>query len=299
MEQEHKQIVMNKKGQILSLIGGNYYTKVADKVLKCRARGLFRHQDIKPVVGDYVMVDVLEHGEGYLLEVLERKNHLIRPAIANIDQALIITSYQEPEYSFNLINKFLAIIEFYQIKPVIVVTKADLANSIEEITEAFADYHNYDLVITSVISKQGLSELKNLLKDKVSVLVGQSGAGKSSVLNMLDQSLEIETNAISKALNRGKHTTRHVEIYETAYGMIADSPGFSSLSLEMLGVEDLAISYHDFKEAAPYCKFANCLHQQEPGCHVKELVVANEIPKSRYDDYLLFLEEIKQRKVRY
>ncbi|MDH6603901.1 ribosome biogenesis GTPase [Bacilli bacterium PM5-9] len=292
---------MIKKGHILSLIGGNYYTKVEDKVLKCRARGLFRHKDVKPVVGDYVMVEILDHDEGYLIEVLERKNHLIRPSIANIDQALIITSYHEPDYSFNLINKFLAIIEFYNIKPIIIVTKADLASSQDEIRDAFNDYYlsNYPVIITSIETQIGLDEIKTLLKDKVSVLVGQSGAGKSSLLNMVDSQFNIETNSISKALNRGKHTTRHVEIFETEFGMIADSPGFSSLSLDMLEASDLALSYHDFKKAAQYCKFANCLHQHEPGCHVKELVEDNKIPQSRYDDYLIFLEEIKQRKVRY
>lgn len=290
-----------KQGRILKLTGGNYYTKVAGKILKCRARGLFRYQSIKPVVGDYVNVEILDYDEGYIIEVLERSNQLERPAIANIDQALIITSYKEPDYAFNLINKFLAIIEYYNIKPIIVVTKSDLASSITEVKEAFNDYYisGYEVMITSIETKEGLSEIKDTLKDKLSVLVGQSGAGKSSLLNMVDSQFNIATNQISKALGRGKHTTRHVEIFETNFGQVADSPGFSSLDLEMLSAENLAHSYHDFKDAAPYCKFSNCLHDKEPNCRVKELVALGEIPQSRYDDYLIFLNEIRQRKVRY
>lgn len=290
-----------KKGKILSLQAGNYFTLVDNSILKCKARGLFRHQKVKLYVGDYVMVDVQDYNEGYIVEVLERFNYLIRPSIANVDQALLITSYKEPNYSFNLINKFLAILEFFEIKPIIVVTKIDLANSIETIKDDFKDYYqsNYDIVLTSATNKEGIDKIKALLKDKVSVLIGQSGAGKSSLLNEIDSKLNITTNAISKVLNRGKHTTTHVEIYQTEYGMIADSPGFSSLSLDQLMPIDLANSYHDFKDASKYCKFNDCLHENEIKCEVKRLVNDNVIPKSRYNDYLLFLEEIKNRKVRY
>ncbi|MEG0569063.1 MAG: ribosome small subunit-dependent GTPase A [Erysipelotrichales bacterium] len=285
----------------MRLTGGNYYTKVEDKLIKCRARGLFRHQDIKPVVGDFVKVEMLAYDEGYIIEVLERKNLLVRPSIANIDQALIITSYQEPTYSFNLINKFLAIIEHFEIKPIIIVTKVDLASSIDEVKEAFKDYtnSNYEVYYSSIETEYGKEEISELFKDKVSVLVGQSGAGKSSLLNMIDSQFMIKTNEISKALGRGKHTTRHVEIFESASGMIADSPGFSSISLDLLDAIDLAHSYHDFKEGSKNCKFNNCLHEHEPGCYIKEMVANNEIAQSRYDDYLTFLQEIKERKVKY
>lgn len=290
-----------RKGKILKLTGGNYYTKVDGIILKAKARGLFRHQDIKPVVGDNVMVEVLAHNEGYIIDVLERKNSLIRPAIANIDQAIIITSYKEPNYSFNLINKFLAIIESLNIKPIIVVTKADLATDYKQVKTAFDDYYTsgYEVIITSIHQEYGLAELKELLKDKLSVFVGQSGAGKTSLLNKLDPEFNLETQAISKALNRGKHTTRHVEIYETKVGLIADSPGFSSLSLDMLDATTLATSFHDFHTASQFCKFNNCLHHHEPGCEVKKLVEDGIIPKSRYEDYLLFLKEIQERKVKY
>lgn len=288
-------------GLILKLTGGNYYVKVNDELLKCRARGLFRHQEIKPVVGDHVKVEVLAHNEGYIVEIYERNNELIRPAIANIDQALIIMSYLEPQLSYNLIDKFLAIIEFHNIKPVIIITKADLASSPDEVINSVQDYidSGYEVLITSTKDQASVDKVKAIFKDKISVFVGQSGAGKSSLLNAIDINLNIDTNEISKALNRGKHTTRHVEIFETKYGMIADSPGFSSLSLDDLEPIDLAHSYHDFKEASPYCQFSNCLHENEPNCRVKELVVQHSIPKKRYENYLLFLKEIKERKVRY
>ena len=290
-----------KSGKIISLIGGNYYTKVENKIIKARARGLFRHQDIKPVVGDEVKIEILDHDEGYILQILERKNLLARPAIANIDQALILSSFMQPEYSYNLLDKFLAIIEFYNIEPIIVVSKIDLADSIEQVKQAYIDYEKsgYQVVYTSIYNDQSTNLLKDLLKDKVNVLVGQSGSGKSSLLNSIDKDFNIKTNEISKALGRGKHTTRHVEIYETNIGYIADSPGFSSLNLDMLDANQLAISYHDFYQASKQCKFSNCLHFHEPSCHVKYLVQQKEIPQSRYDNYLLFLDEIKQRKVKY
>lgn len=290
------------KGLIIKLTGGNYYVKIIDDIIiKCRARGLFRYQDIKPVVGDFVMIELLDYDEGYIIEVLSRKNHMIRPAIANIDQALIVTSYKEPNYAFNLINKFLAIIEFYNIKPIIIVTKCDLEIDHSSIVESFKDYwsYGYDVYYTSINDLESINNVKVVFDNKLSILVGQSGSGKSSLLNLLDDSFAIKTNQISKALNRGKHTTRHVEIYDTKFGAIADSPGFSSLNLDMLDVDNLSKSYHDFRDASQYCKFSNCLHQHEPNCQVKELVQNNNIPESRYLDYLIFLEEIKQRKVRY
>lgn len=292
---------MEKEGIIVKLTGGNYYVLVGDKVLKCRARGKFRHLNIKPVVGDHVIVEELEHDTGYILDVKERKNHLIRPAIANIDQAFIVTSYKEPSFSTNLIDKFLAIIEFYEIKPIIIVTKIDLASNLEEVETAFKDYldSDYQVIFTSAETKFNIEQVQDIMKESISVLVGQSGAGKSSLLNEIDPQFNIETNAISKALGRGKHTTRHVEIFATKYGWIADSPGFSSLDLDMLNAIDLAHSYHDFKDASLYCKFNNCLHHNEPGCEVKHRVEEKIIPQQRYHNYLLFLSEIQDRKEKY
>lgn len=290
-----------REGIILKLTGGNYYLEIDNKRIKARSRGLFRHQNIKPVVGDHVLVDLQNYDEGYILEVKERKNSLVRPPVANIDQALIVMSFKEPDYSYVLLDKLLAIIEFSKIRPIIIVTKADLANNPNEVDQAFEIYTQaeYDVIKTSIETKENIEQVKALFKDKVSVLVGQSGAGKSSLLNMIVPDLNIETNEISKALNRGKHTTRHNEIYLTEFGMILDSPGFSSLELDIMNVEDLAIAYHDFEKASHHCKFRNCLHEKEPNCEVKRLVETKEIGLTRYENYLQFLQEIKDRKVRY
>lgn len=290
-----------KEGIILKLTGGNYYVEINDKVIKTRSRGLFRHQNIKPVVGDNVLVELLNYDEGYILEVKERKNILTRPPVANIDQALIVMSFKEPDYSYVLLDKLLAIIEFLNIKPIIIVSKTDLATHKEDVSNAFESYvkSGYSLIQTNNVNNENLDEIKSLFKDKISVLIGQSGAGKSSLLNMICPELNIETNKISMALNRGKHTTRHNEIYVTEYGMILDSPGFSSLDLDIMNMEDLAKSYHDFRQASKKCKFRNCYHENEPECYVKQLVEENKIGLSRYENYLSFLDEIKQRKVRY
>ncbi len=290
-----------KEGIILKLTGGNYYLEIDGKRIKARSRGLFRHQNIKPVVGDCVLVELQNYDEGYIIEVKERKNFLVRPPVANIDQALIVMSYKEPDYSYVLLDKLLAIIEHSRIKPIIIVSKTDLAKSKEEVNQAFEIYTKagYKVISTNIESKENLELIKAIFKDKISVLIGQSGAGKSSLLNMIDPILNIETNEISKVLNRGKHTTRHNEIYQTKYGMILDSPGFSSLELDIMNAEDLAVAYHDFAKASKYCKFRNCLHENEPQCQVKKLVESEEIGLSRYQNYLSFLNEIKERKVRY
>lgn len=290
-----------KEGKILSLRAGTYLVQAGADVYRCKARGLFRHQNISPVVGDDVKIELQAYHEGYILAVLKRKNYLNRPRIANIDLGLIITSFAEPKYSYYLIDKFLAIFEHLKIEPIICVTKTDLASAQQEFKAAFVGYQNdgYKVVYTNVEDVTSYQDLKTLLKTKVSVLVGQSGAGKSSLLNAIDPELELSTNEISTALNRGKHTTRHVEIYETALGLIADSPGFSSLDLDMMNASELAVSYHDFAKASQECKFKNCLHINEPQCKVKELVAANKISPSRYENYLLFQDEIKNRKVKY
>lgn len=290
-----------KEGIILKLTGGNYYLNIDDKTIKARGRGLFRHQNIKPVVGDHVLVELLDYDEGYILEVKDRKNLLSRPPVANIDQALIVMSFKEPDYSYLLLDKLLAIVEFLDIEPIIIISKTDLSNNKEEVDKAFKSYleSGYQVIQTNMSSLENIDKIKSLFKNKVSVLIGQSGAGKSSILNMICPELNVETNQISKALNRGKHTTRHNEIYVTTYGMILDSPGFSSIDLDIMSIDDLSKSYQDFRKASKLCKFRNCYHVNEPGCHVKKLVSENKIGLTRYENYLIFLDEIKNRKVRY
>ena len=251
---------------------------------QCRARGKFRKQDIKPVVGDFVEFQKGNHDDGYLLKILERKNVLRRPPIANIDQALLVFSRKEPDFSTVLLDKFLLLIEHYHIKPIIVISKMDIEGD-DSIYQYIQEYRNagYTVIETSSKQNKGINEIKEIFKDQVTVITGQSGVGKSTLLNALDISLNLETNQISKALGRGKHTTRHVELMNLYDGYVADTPGFSSLELEMEPTE-AARAYHDFDEYATACKFRGCLHDSEPHCAVKEAVDEGKISKEKIEN---------------
>ena len=236
------------------------------------------------------------HNDGYLLKILERKNVLKRPPVANVDQALLVFSRKEPDFSTTLLDKFLLLIEYYDIEPIIVISKMDLESD-DHIHQYIDEYRNagYKVIETSSKQGKGIEEIKDIFKDKVTVITGQSGVGKSSLLNALDISLNLETNQISKALGRGKHTTRHVELLKMYDGYVGDTPGFSSLELEMEPTE-AARAYHDFDELAYDCKFRGCLHDSEPHCAVKEAVEQGKISKERYEHYLIMLKELKEKK---
>lgn len=269
-------------------------------VYECRARGKFRNLDIKPLVGDHVTFQIENVTKGYVLTIEERKNSFIRPPICNIDQALIVVSAKEPNFSPVLLDKFLALFENKSIKPIILVTKCDLLEDDDQIHELINSYikDGYELYLLSSKEKIGLEAIEQIFKNKTSVITGQSGVGKSSLLNALNTELQLNTNEISHALGRGKHTTRHVELVSIFDGLVADTPGFSSLELEMDRYE-LATSFHDFKQLATQCKFRGCLHESEPHCKVKEAVENGTLSKLRYENYLQFLKEIKERKERY
>lgn len=285
-----------EKGRIIKALAGFYYIDDGKTVHQCRARGKFRKQDIKPVVGDFVEFQKGNHGDGYLMKILERKNVLKRPPIANIDQALLVFSRKEPDFSSVLLDKFLLLIEHHDITPVIIISKMDIQGD-DHIMDYIHDYRNagYQVIESSVRNNQGIEEIKVLFKDKVTVITGQSGVGKSSLLNALDINLQLETSEISQALGRGRHTTRHVELMNLYDGYVADTPGFSSLELEMDPVE-AAVAYHDFATLSYQCKFKGCLHDSEPNCAVKHAVEENKIAKERYEHYLSMLHEIKKRK---
>lgn len=281
------------QGRIIKSLAGFYYVESQNVLYTCKARGKFRKENMKPVVGDLCDFEIDDNQEGYIKKIAKRKNYLTRPPISNIDQALLVFSITHPDFDSLLLDRFLANVEHKDVKPIIVITKIDLDSSrMEKIKQ---DYHDYHIIFVSSKEHIGIDEVKANLKDKVTVVTGQSGVGKSSLLNALDIQLHIETNEISDALGRGKHTTRHVELIKMHGGYVADTPGFSSLELEM-EPRELAVSYHDFRRLSESCKFRGCLHDSEPYCAVKQAVEDGEITKDRYLHYLSFLKEVKEIK---
>ncbi len=291
------------EGQIRKAISGFYYVEQDGKLIQCKSRGVFRNRGIHPLVGDFVTYVPDGDNDAMITVVHERSNELVRPPISNVDQALLVFSIVEPAFSAHLLDRFLVVVESYGVKPVICLTKKDLADDkqLAEAVEAAAYYEKigYD-VITTFISDETLSDtLKPYLEGKTTVLAGQSGVGKSTLLNTVLPTLELKTGKISVALGRGKHTTRHVELLELAEGLVADTPGFSSLDFDHIEREELPRYFVDMDEVSSQCKYRGCLHLKEPKCAVKEQVETGEIPRHRYKNYLQFMQEITDRKPRY
>ncbi|MCK6203843.1 ribosome small subunit-dependent GTPase A [Bacillus infantis] len=291
------------EGKIIKALSGFYYVLSGERTVQCRGRGVFRKNKITPLVGDNVVYQADNDSEGYILEVKERKNELIRPPIANVDQAILVFSAIEPDFSTALLDRFLVLVEFNHIQPVICISKMDLVNEEErmKIEDYAASYRDagYDVLLTSSENGIGIDELLPFLERGISVFAGQSGVGKSSLLNALRPELELKTDIISSHLGRGKHTTRHVELVEIGQGFVADTPGFSSLEFTDIEAEELNFCFPDIREKSKACKFRACLHISEPKCAVKAAVDNGEIPQYRYEHYKDFLQEIKDRKPRY
>lgn len=275
------------KGLIVKNISNDYLVKTNNGTYLCKPRGKFRNDKIIPVVGDQVIIDI---DNKYILEILDRKNKLIRPSVANIDQALIVTSVKDPNFSTNLLDKLLLVVSYNNIEPIICLTKLDLLTDEErkKINE-YIDY--YTKVGYQVVTNESKKNFKDIFKNKLTVITGQSGAGKSSLLNMLDKNLELKTNEISKALGRGKHTTRHTELLHIENGWVADTPGFSALSLDELSPSEIRDQFVEFNTYRDLCKYKDCMHHKEDHCMIKEKVSDGTILKSRYENYLKFIEK--------
>lgn len=274
------------KGKIVKLISNDYTVKTLDEEFVCKARGKFRNMGLSPIVGDEVIFD---ENNKYILEVLPRNNELTRPTVANVDIAVIITSLKKPDFSSNLLDKFLVICEYNKIKPVIVFTKADLLdeNEFEDIKFVI---NYYKKIGYEVYMNDDISKVKKIFKGNVCVFTGQSGAGKSTLLNKINPNLNLKTGEISLALNRGKHTTRHTELHELCGGLVADTPGFSALEFTGMSKEDIRDNFVEFNLYRDECQFRDCFHIQEKKCKVKEKVLDGTILKSRYDNYINFLK---------
>lgn len=291
------------EGKIIKALSGFYYVLGEEGIIQCRGRGVFRKNKITPLVGDEVVYQAENENEGYIMEVKERKNELVRPPIANVDQAILVFSAVEPEFSTMLLDRFLVLIEYNHIRPLICITKLDLAEAEKQMLEKYASEYRdagYEVLFTSSETSQGIEELSPYLEGKISVFAGQSGVGKSSLLNALRPELDLKVNDISQHLGRGKHTTRHVELIKIgSNGLVADTPGFSSLEFTEIEPAELNFCFPDIERLSEDCKFRGCVHVSEPKCAVKAAVEEGRLPEYRYEHYKVFLQEIKDRKPRY
>ncbi len=276
-------------GRIIKIVSNDYTVKCEDgNTYICKARGVFRNKKITPLVGDFVKIT---KEKNLIEEIMKRKNELIRPPVSNIDIALVVTSAKEPDFSSNLLDKMIDIIEFNNIMPVICISKYDLLDNTKEMDEIIAYYKKigYKVFINTQIE-----DIKKIFKDNVTILTGQTGVGKSSLINKLEKSMDLKTGEISKALGRGKHTTRHTELFELFDGYVADTPGFSSLNFIGMNKEDIRDNFIEFNEYKDKCKYRDCMHVNEDDCEIKRRVSNNEILKSRYDNYVKFILEKRE-----
>ena len=288
-------------GRIMKGIGGFYYVEVEGAGLyECRAKGIFRNKKMKPNVGDIVDIDVISEEEktGNLTVIHKRKNQLIRPMVANVDQALVIFAVHEPEPNFQLLNRFLIMMEKQQIPVIICFNKMDLASE-EEKEQLRQDYENSGcrVLFSSAREGEGIPEIRELLRGKTTVMAGPSGVGKSSTLNTISPKPQMETGAVSEKIKRGRHTTRHSElIYLGEETFLMDTPGFSSLYLEDIDKEELRFYFPEFADYENQCRFNGCSHIHEPGCAVKQALEEGAISRMRYDDYCYLYEELANAK---
>ena len=290
-------------GQIRKALSGFYYVYDNGKMIQCRGRGVFRNRGESPLVGDFVDYTVEGENDGTITVIHERKNNLVRPPIANIDQAILVFSIKEPDFNTILLDRFLVVLESFYIEPIICLTKSDLMDTKMEQTmkDYIKDYEDigYEILMTYKDDPNFHEKITPILKGKTTVLAGQSGVGKSTLLNTILPSLDLKTGVISDALGRGKHTTRHVELIEVCEGLLADTPGFSSFEFDLMEKEELSSCFPDFVKRQDDCKYRGCLHVNEPKCAVKQAVERGEIKEYRYKHYLQFYEEIVERKPRY
>lgn len=291
------------QGKIIKGIAGFYYVYVAESgIYECKAKGIFRKEHRKPLVGDQVEIEVLDEKEklGSVVEIYPRKNELIRPASSNVDQAMVIFSIENPKPNFLLLDRFLIMMEHQRIETVICFNKAELADK-KELDFLYDTYSScgYQVLLISVLQEEGIASVAQVLKGKTTVVAGPSGVGKSSLTNLLQNEIHMETGEISRKLRRGKHTTRHSQIIPIdADTYLIDTPGFSALQTEDLDKEELREYFNEFHPYEGKCKFQGCVHIHEPKCAVIQAVEKGEISSLRYNDYKELFEELKEKEKR-
>ena len=287
----------NIQGIIVRSIGGFYYVEAADTVYTCRARGHFRRKGITPVAGDRVTILVDEDGTGTVDQVLERKNVMVRPPVANLDVLVLVASVCHPRTNTLVLDKMIAVAEKKGICPIIVINKSDLGDPAE--LEQIYHKTGIECFTVSATDPQTLEPLRKRLAGQICVFAGNSGVGKSSILNGIDPSLELTTGEISEKLGRGRHTTRTATLYHFSDGYVVDTPGFSSLDMEQvesIDKDELAYCFREFEPYEGTCRFIGCAHYREPNCAVRQAVEAGEITQSRYDSYVTMYEAVKDKK---
>lgn len=286
------------KGVITKGIGGFYYVDTDHGVFECRARGKFRIKNITPLVGDMAEIEADPvTSQGYILNICERKNQLVRPTIANLDQVVIVFAAKKPDINMTLLQKFLVYAEYKRLKTVVCINKVDLdeeQNYLDVV--AMVKSIPYDVITTSTKKDIGIEKLKEILKDKVTVFAGPSGAGKSSLLNLVQPGLLLKTGDLSKKIDRGTHTTRHAELIKLGFGgMVADTPGFTSFEISEIEADKLQLYFPEFDDYRQ-CRFPGCMHQSEPQCGVKAALEEGKINEIRYNHYLMILNELKSNR---
>lgn len=289
------------RGKIIKGIAGFYYIYAEDgNVYECKAKGIFRKDNFKPLVGDNVEITVLneEEKEGSVTSILPRRNSLIRPAVANVDQAFLIFAMENPKPNFLLLDRFLIMMKQQEIPAVICFNKKDVGEK-EEMEKLYEIYTGcgYRVVLSSTYEGEGMDEIHEILKGKTTVVAGPSGVGKSSITNCMQGEVQMETGEISKKLKRGKHTTRHSQVIPVEKNtFLVDTPGFSSLYLTDMKEEELRDYFPEFVMYEPQCRFQGCMHIHEPGCAVKKALSEGKISQQRYDNYLALYEELKEKR---
>lgn len=292
---------MMKQGKIIKGIAGFYYVSAgASGIYECKAKGAFRQQKLKPLVGDNVTIDVIDEAEktGNVVEILPRKNALIRPAVANVDQALVIFAGTSPKPNLNLLDRFLLMMEQQDVPTLICFNKEDLASE-EEIRELRVAYETsgYPLFFVSARQQEGIEPLRAALEGKTTTVAGPSGVGKSTLINLLAPEVQMETGEISEKIQRGKHTTRHSQlILLNEHTYIFDTPGFSSLAVDFFEKETLGTLFPEFVEYEHNCRFTGCSHIGEPDCGIKEALAEGKISQSRYNNYVQIYNELKDKR---
>ena len=288
------------RGKIITGIGGFYYIHTGEALYECTAKGIFRKEKMKPLVGDNVEIDVLDEEKklGSIVQILPRLNSLIRPAVANVDQAVVIFAMARPEPNLNLLDRFLVMMQMQGIKTLICFNKTDIAE--DDLSMKLKDIYGKcenELLFVSSLTESGIDILKEKLTGKTTVLAGPSGVGKSSVVNRLFPEAKAQTGLVSEKIGRGKHTTRHSELfYPGKQTYIMDTPGFSSLAVPDMEKEELKDYFSEFIPYDGMCRFQGCAHIHEPGCHIKDMVEAGELSENRYQNYVQMYGELNERK---